>query len=154
MEFINAVSIISTASITLMPPPVRLPTPALQQNVAGCFVVVFVIDVITRQLNGANAESRARRIALLMISRARSRTACHGYQKESDDVRTGTSTGSQTRFDHRSDQRSTLCGAPVKTESRSSVSSTDISTKSKPQLLPAPAAPARRDLSPALFHKS
>ncbi len=114
MEFINAVSIISTASMTCDAAPVRPPTPALQQNVAGCLRRVFVIDVITRQLNGANAEIARRRIALLMISRARSRTASSRRQRESDDVRTGTLTEWQHPFDHRSDQRSTLCGVPVK----------------------------------------
>ncbi len=78
--------------MTCDPLPVQPPTPALQQTVAGCLRMIFVIDVVTCQLNSTNAEIGARRIALLIISRARWRTASSGYQKENDDVRTGTLT--------------------------------------------------------------
>ncbi len=71
---------------------VQPPTPALQQTVAGCLRHDLVIDVVTCQLNSTNAEIARQRIALLIISRARWRTASSRLPKENDDVRTGTLT--------------------------------------------------------------
>ncbi len=113
----------------------------------------LIVNVIARQLDHANTDIRANWIALRIISSPCARTASSHCPAGNDDEQKGTWTARARRFNNRVHQRQTLLAAPVEARRRSSVSSTDISTKSKPNVFAVAGVPASTPRRGALFHR-
>ncbi len=144
---------ISIASVTCAGSPSQRSLSGRHENDDAFRFGFLIVNVIARQLDHANADVWANWIALRIISSPWARTASSRFPAGNDDEQKGTWTVRARRFNNRVHQCQTLLAAPVEARRRSSVSSTDISTKSKPNVFAVAVVPASTPQRGALFRR-
>ncbi len=116
------------------------------------FVIGFlIVNVIARQLDQRMPTSWANWMALRIISSPCAAPRHLRCPTGNDDGQKGTWRHTHAGFNNRIHQRQTLLAAQSRRDRRSSVSSTDISTKSSPTFLPVAGVPASTPRRGALF---
>ncbi len=116
------------------------------------FVIGFlIVNVIARQLVTRIPTSWANWIALRIISSPAPAPRHLHCPAGNDDEQKGTGRHAHAGFNNRIDQRQTLLGLQSRRDRRSSVSSTDISTKRSLTFLPVAGVPASTPRRGAFF---